>query len=152
MVASVVIKCCQLKESCQACPRTISVLEPDSTPSDGGHILGHLLRNARGKFRLLPCNRALVIEFKPCELETSSSSRDVAGRGPSGENFTSHRVLLYHYVYKCELDTGTNVVNSRWKERGRVLELQSHRHHLRPLPWLMAEAGTEMESPDVLIR
>lgn len=61
MVASVVIKCCQLKESCQACPRTISVLEPESTPSDGGHILGHLLRNARGKFQLLPCNRALVM-------------------------------------------------------------------------------------------
>lgn len=61
MVASVVTKCCQSKESCQACLRTISVLEPGSTPSKGGHILGQLLRNARGKFQLLPCNRALVM-------------------------------------------------------------------------------------------
>lgn len=46
----------------------ISVLEPHrtktlsnktSTPSNGGHILGQLLRNTGGKFQLLLCNRAL---------------------------------------------------------------------------------------------
>lgn len=72
-------------------------------------------------------------------------------RGPSLGNFTSHPVLLYHRVYKCELDTLDKVADSRWN-RGRILELQSHTHPFRAPPGLVADAGIQMESPDILVR